>query len=619
MRIVEFKDCAAIVLIHRSHPEWNVKGVFKPVFVCAEMFLDLKDVELRRWQIWRLRNELRTASLPVAMLAEFLLPEDIAWLEKTSMYIAHHWYLENERDWSEYRGVSLGRCCEYDIKAKSLRRLKFALTCKRLIERFPDRPVFSDYPPESNEWEILNMLGIAVRPFDVHSVTDAPPGRNFRHDLRVWLEKRVRLWGLDLLQMVSRLTTRRWSPDQPVAVVRLSLQNLKALEVWRREPIRRVQIAMWMDYLIRPKMVWNLLKSGAVIVDTPRNHAPLCLAELTEIGERWVGIRGSLRHIDSLTFWGVSLQPVFNRLFDSMVRTEFKSVCDLVDHAYRTLDNPRVTLLVLPNDCQLPLRTWTLVAKQLGKKTLVTQHGGPLDYKEDDNHLLGDYSAFWSEMEAREYIAAGLRPTQTLVTGSPNADIYYSGRAVSNSSARSGRIRILVITTGSPGVQAYLDEVWAPDYITDVLKNLCDGTGAFEVTVKLHPGESPALYREHMRPWLDQITSFKDIADLHALISHCDVVVSPLSTVVLEARAQGKPVILVPIKSVAGRMTNLERIQGVVTVRDGDSISAIARRIVQEGVGSSADEVDVTQYIGPLDGQSSQRLFEAIQRISLMD
>ncbi len=70
-----------IVLVHRTHTQWDKIGdISNPLFVCAEMYLDLQDVESRQWRLWQLRNVLASAGQSVATLADFMRPEDVDWL-----------------------------------------------------------------------------------------------------------------------------------------------------------------------------------------------------------------------------------------------------------------------------------------------------------------------------------------------------------------------------------------------------------------------------------------------------------------------------------------------------------------------------------------------------------
>jgi hypothetical protein len=605
--------CDAIVLVHRSH-EWRALASIRPLLVCGEMFLGLRDLEPRRLRLWRLREEVRGAMLPVAILADFLLGEDIEWLESTAARIAHGWYLDGDRDRTEYRGVSLGRCCEYDLKAQSIRILKFACSCRRLMARYPGVPIYSDYPRDSREGRLLTDLGVAVLPFDVCADDDLSVLRA-NPSLRNRLVTRGRLWGVRALEVARGLRRRSPSSDRPVVVVRPSFQSVKMLEAWLEQP-RRVEVVVWMDRLTRPRTMWSLVRAGASIVGRASETAPVAEADRARIASDWLARDVCL---DIALVTGMPLREAFVVLCRETVERELPEYAKMVDQAYVALDTARAAVLVLPNDCQGPLRAWALVAKRTGTTSLIVQHGH-LDYTEDEDHLLGDMSAFWSEAVREQFRTFGLDSRQMVVTGSPNVDEFALDNRHSRVRPHVGPMRVLVITTGNPGVQAYTGETWVMDYITRVLADLCDGPRHFEVAVKLHPGESVTLYTEHTQPWRNQIAALREGGTLASWLAWSDVVVSPPSTVVLEARAKGIPVILLPIPSVEGRPTSLRHLEGVVTLTETDSISSAISQLERDGVaapGQSEAALPLSWFTGPLDGEASLRLLRAIEAIAL--
>ena len=100
----------AIVLISRLHPNLQPYVFRCPLFVCSEMFVDLHDIEERRWRLWALRGDLRARGHAVATLADFLEAEDIGWLDSQGTLIAQKWYLDDAgQDVTIFQGISLGR------------------------------------------------------------------------------------------------------------------------------------------------------------------------------------------------------------------------------------------------------------------------------------------------------------------------------------------------------------------------------------------------------------------------------------------------------------------------------------------------------------------------------
>lgn len=610
----------AIVLIHRSHADWQVEGCQSPLFICAEMFLNLRDIEARRWQMWALRAELADAGLDVASLSEFLLAQDIEWLEHQGARVAHGWYLDAEgRDPTVYRRVSLGRCIEYDAKARAIRLLKLWRCVQRLREAHPDAPVFTDYDKQSIEYRLLKSLQIDCQHFNSDNVGQisrtsntplAPPTLSAQ---TITLGRHL---GLLAMRGLSRLSARRQLPSTPRVVVRVGMQSALMLQSWlaRRQP--RLHFSLWMNYLMRPRSMLSLVLAGHSVTASPAlalaTHPALkkICVELVHHFERQ---RGRLAP-------DAQLHPLLVEMLSELSKASFPVAHAAIDDAYAELWRPSTALLVIPNDCQLLMRAWTLVATLHGQASLVLQHGH-LDYTEDGDHQTATHSAFWSDMVAQDYVRAGLRPDQILVTGSPNADDYVrrqqNALPITQAEKSTTRPQILIITTGNPGVQAYISETWVCDYIAGILDALSPRFGDFSIAIKLHPGENAELYRQHLGTRLPSRTEISDRGDLLQMVMDADLVISPPSTVVIEARAGGTAVILMPVPTVEGRQTSLAEVEGVVTVRRYEDLPSTIDAMLSDPSQVPAGTWPLDRFLGPLDGKASARLLDVVEALAL--
>jgi hypothetical protein len=598
-----------IVVIQRQHAQWAVESCRDPLFVCGEMFLDLEQIERRRWHVWELRKLLAERQSAVATLADFLQAQDIAWLETTGARIAHTWYLDRGGvDQTILNGISLGRCIEYDVKAHAIRLLKLWRSVERLMQRYPACTVLTDYPEGSIEWRVLKAFGREVQSFGstAHSLDEQVAALPGPTPWRARTLARSRRWGLTAMRLLASVCAIGRSPETPVAVVRLGLQTSLMLDRWLAQRRDDVRFSLWMDYLMRPRTVLPLILSGATL--TPVRPAGSA-SQPNELGLAmgWPHRRITTPEVASDLCVPQALVPMFDEMVLQIAQARFPKVATDIDHAHAALAPHNTALLVIPNDCQPLMRSWTLVAKKLGKRTLVVQHGH-LDYTEDEDHLTADYSAFWSEAIAQDYISAGLHPRQALVTGSPNADDYAGRRE--RSRYKGARAGVLIITTGNPGVQAYIHETWVCDYIAGVLAALSVRLDQITLTVKLHPGEDGSLYKAKLASLLPAGTEVKDGGNLVQMISEADVVISPPSTVVIEARAAGTPVILLSTMSVDGRPTSLRHARGVVAVDRYEELPAALDQVLS-GHHLRSDAWPIDRYLGPVDGLASQRLLEA--------
>jgi hypothetical protein len=601
-----------VVLVSRSHATWTVPGSVRPLFVCAEMFLDLKDIERRRWALWETRQALRSAQREHATLCQFLRATDIDWLEQHGARFASRWYRDGSSDRSLYRGISLGGCLEYDVKARAIRVLKLAVCLQRLVEDHPQAKFLSDFAVDSTEGQLLEEMGVAAATFGAPNVPGAMAAGRQALTGRNFVLAKIRDFGLRFARMLSFACRIRPLGDVPTVVVRVGMQSSKMLERWLAASPKAFAVRLWMDYLIRPRTILAMVWQGASFVAPPptRSREPAGLAAAREGALR---TRSNESWLVGLTSSG-AVQSALDRIVAVLADTAFDRASAAVDEAFDELARGDVALVVMPNDCQLVMRAWTLVARQCGTTSLVLQHGH-LDYTEDGDHKCADYSAFWSPAVARQFLNGGLRPDQIVVTGSPNADEHVARReSAQRSSSRRGpgKPRIVIITTGNPGVQAYVEETWVCDYIVGVLDALAPRLSELSIEIKLHPGESSALYRRHLDSRLPEGIRIEDRGDLGRLVSQCDLIISPPSTVVVEARAAGTPVIMLWMPSANGRRSSLQDVEGVVTVRSYvDLLPAIDE--VFTSPGSLPGGLPLEDFLGPMDAMSSERVLKAVE------
>jgi hypothetical protein len=605
----------AIILIKRLHTRFQT-NIRSPLFVCSEMFIDLENIEEKRWQLWALRSELQKRGHAVATLADFLEAEDIGWLEGQGAQVAQKWYLDDAgQDLTLYRGVSLGRCIEYDVKARAIRLLKLVRCIERVCKRYPGVQICTDFAPDSLELTVIKGLGI-----DVCAVEDEqadqpplqPPAQTSLSKMRV--SKFARSAGLMALRLISRLTFRRQSIGTPRIIVRVGLQSSLMLESWLKNPSPGIHFVLWMDYLMRPISVLRLVLAGHSIT------APQLLPASSEVlSPLHLVLKQHLKSPDRHSWAGPSVSLLLDNILDQKSTKSFPFVRAAIDDAYAELSRTNRALLVIPNDCQLLMRAWTLVSKSLGQSSLVLQHGH-LDYFQDGDHHTATHSAFWSDMVAQEFMNAGLRSEQILVTGSPNADQYIKYRhppTKSHFKSMHHRPRILIITTGNPGVQAYVHETWVCDYVAGILDALMPRFDDFHIALKLHPGEIAGLYREFLADRLPSSMKISDRGNLEKMIAEADIIISPPSTVVIEAQACGKAVILMPLPTLEDRMTTLTEASDVITLQRNEDLVPTIDAILSRAPDLSLGKWPLEQFLGPLDGASSRRLLNAVLALAI--
>jgi len=580
------------------------------------MFLDMKDIEHRRWILWKLRDDLLAKGYKVSILADFLVSEDISWLEEQGTQVAKKWYIDEKgNDPTLYRGISLGRCIEYDVKARAIRIFKLLRCIERITKRFPNVPIFTDSTDGTIERSVLDLLGIHVfhidsGPLELLPLTAQP--LSFKgHAIKLF-----RYSGLMFIRWISRLLTRRNQLNNPRVVIRIGLQSSLMLESWLSQPSKDIHFALWLDYLMRPLSVLRLVFSGHSITAPQLNvDATNILSPILE------NVKNTIIQSASHSISGGQSRHLISKMLVHLSDELFPTVLGAIEAAYKELSRNNTKLLVIPNDCQPLMRSWTLAASALGKSSLVLQHGH-LDYIEDGDHHTATHSAFWSDMVATEFKIAGLQTHQILVTGSPNVDEYILRKQTIQTnqlSTLNKRPRVLVITTGNPAVQAYVHETWVCDYAEGILNALRPNLDDYEIEIKLHPGESALLYRKYLGDKLPRHIKINDRGNLSRMIENADIVISPPSTVVIEARAMNKAVILITMQTVDKRYTTLSDADGVITLNRYEDLADTINSILINESRHPKGKLPLEHYLGPLDGGSSYRLLNAVKSLATIN
>jgi glycosyltransferase involved in cell wall biosynthesis len=193
------------------------------------------------------------------------------------------------------------------------------------------------------------------------------------------------------------------------------------------------------------------------------------------------------------------------------------------------------------------------------------------------------------------------------------------GRSARRRLRLSGGSKIVLYTPhsfrkGSRGglAQVHNTRPEAEELLDAVLGTLRDARGV-ELVVKLHHADDNlAFYRERFRTTPSLRCRVVRQAPIHELINASHVVVSPLSTVVLEAILIGRPVVLADFRGRSGLFPYSEY-GAVDTVQDERSLRAVLRAVLNDESAAMARTAEGRRRIAREmamgnDGRSGKRL-----------
>lgn len=256
--------------------------------------------------------------------------------------------------------------------------------------------------------------------------------------------------------------------------------------------------------------------------------------------------------------------------------------------------------LVLTSDQHRLGRLGTEVARAMGVKTLVIQHGLPQD-RIGYVPVVADAVACWSAHSKDWFVAQGTAAHRLVITGSPALEADTPPSAIGSRPAILGLL--------SPTV-AGLNE-----RLTRTLLTTAQRLG-WPLTLKLHPGH---------RDWTTVravVAEYRGVVDVKVkhreplipLIDQSSVVVVHRSTTALQALARRRPVVVV-LDAAAGSFSELDApMLQLPSARTVSDLAAILAELAMPGRVEEyfSTRVSALEYVlGPCAGDSSERIAQA--------
>lgn len=602
-----------IYLVGNSASKLKKNNTINPLVVCVEMFVELHDLELRRWNLWKLKNDIESEGYKCVILADFLNSSDIDWIEIESLRIAKNWFLDNgNNDVTIFKGISLGKCIEYNLKARVIRLLKLTRCFQKLKEKYQDLKIISYLTPGSIEERVLKELRIDFEAVE-NNENNIVYKENFndklaKNSLKDFLIKAA----IYIYYGISYIYKKKHKRGEPRIIVQIGQQSNLLLKTWLEQNNRIGSIVLWLQSFQRNKLLIRILRSG---------HSLTAKRRFKFDREKNNLILNYIRNFDnSLVFKDetiINIGHFIKEVIAVVFKEESLQIQIAATESQFELSHKDTSLLILNNDCLPAQRAWTLMANKAKIKTLVLQHGH-LDYFQDQNHLTASNSAFWTQEVYDEFLKLGLKPNQMFITGAQIADIYSSDRHTYIQN-KNKKTKVLIMTTGNPGVQAYMHETWVCDYIYNILKILDDNFSELDICIKLHPGEKAELYKKFLAYKISNEYEIIEKCNLSDLFDRVDIVISPPSTVVLEARASGKNIILIPIIWKEVRYSNLCELEGVHTLNSYEDLIISFYNVLNSNYDLTTCRKPLDSYLGPIDGKASYRTLKLINNLLSSD
>ena len=536
--------------------------------------------------------------------------------------LSKSWREGDRGDFTLYKGVSLGLAHEWKFLWETeIPKVKFLVAMKGLVEKLkPKRVVMG---PGLEKWRLQIMQRMAGKNKNWPKVEMVGEGgigegdavgetRIFDATMKGWDPHRSR--GLKKFirstygKAAGALASMRSRPRvligpyfSGVNVYREWAGGKKNVQLVFREPSNAM---------------------GGILASIPQvleigDAGPVDESSLKEIEKEWERVRQKPSYRKKFVFDGIDMADIFSQDIEGIMHKQFVGYAKCAEDYRKALEMGKIRAIVLPYDAPPEESILLQLAKSMGIPSALIIHGilhG--DWFNDSYYTHADEVMVWGEWQAKTYRTLGKRDGFRVVgTGNPKFDTIY--RTKKTDGKKNGKPTVLVLADVKN-----MSMVWArcddPErYLSQLMGELKDMN--VRVVVKPHPASNMEYYN-------NQIKGYKNVelargGDIAEHVRQADVVITPFSTALLESLLM-KPTIYYNIAEFIHQTDATRRLakDGLKEYRDPKSVRRAVEDIIAGKPGAERGHTltpkQLEFYCGKVDGQSSRRVLDEIERLA---
>lgn len=224
----------------------------------------------------------------------------------------------------------------------------------------------------------------------------------------------------------------------------------------------------------------------------------------------------------------------------------------------------------------------------------------------DYNFLPDDTFLVWGKYQAK-IISSDLPRSKCFITGNPEFDVYRPPAKVKNNLLPAGKLKILILTAENPFIQAPNQEI-----LFDVINELLQKVGPEKITVKTHVADDCSQLDAYFANY-SRAVSFSSAGTDKLILSH-DIILTQSTSAGLHSILLGKPTIYLCIGSLKDYAPYALETAAIGVYSISNLILAINRLVKSPSLLSAGQNRFLKKFCGPLDGKSSDRLINFINR-----
>lgn len=563
----------------------------------------------------------RRLNVNLKLSEEYLSGEDYEYIDKYTTNLTRRWYLVKGKDGrgiTEYGDIQLGSLTEFNFRTFLIHRIKNLEVIKKVIRLEKPNEIIT--MEDTGELDCVARIISQADNLAHLSLTQRPLLNSWKI---VKTKIRAKLSDLLYLSLIDSLMR--------MLLLKTRLDNLILIDPRAHEML--VGPVQLKNFIFCPteKGLANRLyalkkKKMYISFGTPLGSRlkEQFYEQKNKLLAKWHVLSNDLSFTNRFVYKDIAIWDLVEGKLCQMFTQRFPRALRLIIQVKEFHRHKKIEAVVLRADGRETEKTIIMIAEKLNIPTLYVTHG-VLTQSDGHDILFCTKTAIWGQADFARYVSLGNSPDKLVITGSPKYDeIYTRSQSISKefiyTKLQLDNKKDFIILATQPIVKfsAYNTDDRNEILLRNVLSAV-SGIADIQLVVKLHPFEDYTMYKRVLKETNSKdVVLVKDI-DILSLINASVCLLTFSSTVALEAMILEKPVIIINLgKKKYGRLF-AEKGAALEVYQPEDIRPAIDRILEDQELNKlleSGRKKTVSYYIDKLDGNSSQRVVDLVNKMS---
>jgi len=513
-------------------------------------------------------NSLNSLKIKFLLAENFLSAIDHEYIDTSTYEIARKWWAKKElQPLLEYRGINIALLPESELISSLLKFIHRIYLIEKIFSKF--KPTIVYFSNSQKSISRIPELFQKKYDFSIKYINSVSFEKNFRFDnyiigydffgktkefeisrknffrMKKYYQK---FW--DLLYNLSSLHVRQ-KTDKNILLFDFNLITHKSII----ESLSDSEFGLLFFNSRRP-LIWNKL---SLSISKKFNFRKLSIQDnIHKIHPNSKNIVNDLQKFDEKTDYFSDFFSINNISFWNIYKNDFLDFCSnrfseilfFIDSFNNLLDTENIELLLTLDDSQPLERTAILICKQRKIPTIFSLttnlnifHDGKRDWKIFMiNKIFADKFTISGNLSKQICLDHQIESEKLVVTGNPRYDEIFNQKSLLSDDT------ILLCLSGLPGVawSTFLSLSFISSY-EKFIKSIFISLSKInrQVIIKIHPSTDTSIIDINtlVSEFLPDAKIYKN-ANMFELISKCDIVISPPSSVINESLILDKPVLM---------------------------------------------------------------------------